>query len=97
MTIWATRAVLKSNCQESGLMPVHHLGLSRDSERSRAREACSLLLSLELSEVEIKLSALENIAIETAGLAWAGGDAGEMSSDCASDGLDLPLRTPDDL
>ncbi len=78
MTTWATRAVLKSNCQESGLMPGHHLGLSRENERSRAREACSLLLSLELSEVEIKLSALENVSIETAGLAWAGGNAGEQ-------------------
>ena len=78
MTIWATRAVLKSNCQESGLMPGHHFGLSRENERSRAREACSLLLSFELSEVEIKLSALENVAIETARLAWAGGDAGEQ-------------------
>ena len=78
MTIWATRAVLKSNCQESGLMPGHHLGLSRESERSRAREACSLLFSLELSEVEIKLSTLEDVSIETAGLAWAGRDACEQ-------------------
>lgn len=78
MTIWAFRAVLKSNCQVSGQLPTGHLRSSQESERSRVREACSLLLSLDLLEVEIKLSAFKNVAIETAGLSWAGGNAGEQ-------------------
>jgi len=36
----------------------------------------SLLLSLELLEVEIKFNTLNDVAIDAAGLAWAGGDAG---------------------
>lgn len=37
----------------------------------------SLLLPLELLHVELKLLALEDVAVEAAGLAGAGGDAGE--------------------
>jgi hypothetical protein len=36
----------------------------------------SLLLSLELLEVEIKFNTLNDVAIDAAGLTWVGGDAG---------------------
>jgi len=40
----------------------------------------SLLLLLELFEVELKFSALNDVTINAAGLAWAGGDASENAS-----------------
>jgi hypothetical protein len=42
------------------------------------RLARSLLFSFELLDVEIELSSLENVAVETAGLSRAGGNAGEQ-------------------
>jgi len=48
--------------------------------RSRAREdkswGCSLLLFLELLDVEIELAAFKDVTIKTARLSGAGGDAG---------------------
>jgi len=42
------------------------------------RLARSLLFPFELLDVEIELSSLENVAVETAGLSRAGGNAGEQ-------------------
>jgi len=55
------------------LMRLNHPS-KRVKQRSEGRR--SLLLSLELFKVELKLLAFENVAIDTAGLAWAGRDAG---------------------
>lgn len=55
--------------------PTSHGSSQRADRKEKARG--SLLLLLELLDVEVKLSALKDVAVEAAGLSGAGGDASE--------------------
>ena len=52
----------------------------RGLARRRTFAECSLLLSLHLLHVELELSALKDVSVETSALSWSGRDASQETS-----------------